>query len=92
MFCPGARRARQSVHYHFVLGYDAYSSSYRNLFSIRNHFHRITPLMVWPYLFPAYGLHHLANSLEVDVRVPDWDQLIRAAVILTAKVEDLVSV
>ena len=52
----------------------------------------LTSATVWPYLFPAYGLFHLAAGLEVGVKVPDWYQLIRAAVVVTAKVEDLVSV
>ncbi|KAI1787855.1 hypothetical protein LXA43DRAFT_1064031 [Ganoderma leucocontextum] len=31
----------------------------------------------------------LATSLEVEVKLPEWYQLIRAAVVVTAKVEDL---
>ncbi|KAI1787875.1 hypothetical protein LXA43DRAFT_1064046 [Ganoderma leucocontextum] len=49
----------------------------------------LSSLMVWPYLFPAYGLLRLATSLEVEVKLPEWYQLIRAAVVVTAKVEDL---
>lgn len=51
----------------------------------------LSSFAVWPYLFPAYGLFHLAASLEVGAKVPDWYQLIRAAVMVTAQVEDLVS-
>ncbi|PIL32276.1 hypothetical protein GSI_05521 [Ganoderma sinense ZZ0214-1] len=49
----------------------------------------ISSLMVLPYLFPAYGLLQLATSLEVGSSLPEWYQLIRAAVVVTAKVEDL---
>ena len=51
----------------------------------------LTSLMVLPYLYPAYGLFHLATSLQVGFQIPEWYQLIRAAVVVTAKVEDLVS-
>ena len=47
--------------------------------------------MVWPYLFPAYSLLPLATGLQVEVKVPDWYQLIRTAVVVTAQVKDLVS-
>ena len=43
-------------------------------------------------MFPAYGLARLADSLVVGVKIPEWTQVVRAAIILTARVEDLVSV
>lgn len=46
---------------------------------------------VYPYMFPAYGLVGLTDSLVVGVKIPDWTQVVRAAIILTARVEDLVS-
>ena len=47
--------------------------------------------LVYPYLYPAYGLAYLANELNVRVKVQEWNQAVRAAVALTAMVEDLVS-
>ena len=47
--------------------------------------------IVYPYLYPAYGLARLANELSIAVKVQEWNQTIRAAVVLTALVEDLVS-
>ncbi|KAI1782720.1 hypothetical protein LXA43DRAFT_1068339 [Ganoderma leucocontextum] len=44
---------------------------------------------VYPYMFPAYGLARLADNLIVGVKVPEWTQVVRAAIILTARVEDL---
>lgn len=47
--------------------------------------------LVYPYLYPAYGLAFLANDLGIGSAVQEWNQTIRAAVLLTAMVEDLVS-
>ena len=47
--------------------------------------------IVRPYTYPAYGLAHLADYLNLRVKVPEWNQTIRAALVLTAMVEDLVS-
>ena len=47
--------------------------------------------LVYPYLYPAYGLAYLANELSIAAKAQEWIQTIRAAVFLTALVEDLVS-
>ena len=51
----------------------------------------LSSFTVWPYLFLAYGLLPLVAGLQVEVKVPDWYQLIHAAIVVTAQVEDLVS-
>lgn len=47
--------------------------------------------IVLPYTYPAYRLAHLADYLRLGVKVAQWNQAIRAALVLTAMVEDLVS-
>lgn len=47
--------------------------------------------VIYPYLYPAYGLARLANDLDIGVKVQEWNQTIRAAIVLTAMVEDMVS-
>ena len=45
---------------------------------------------VRPYTYPAYRLAHLADHLKLEAKVQQWNQTIRAAIVLTAMVEDLV--
>ena len=47
--------------------------------------------IIRPYMYPAYRLAHLADYLNLGFKVPQWNQTIRAALVLTAMVEDLVS-
>lgn len=47
--------------------------------------------IVRPYTYPAYRLAHLANHLRLGVHMQQWNQMIRAALVLTGMVEDLVS-
>lgn len=47
--------------------------------------------MVIPYLTYPYGLAELVEKLRMAENAPIWIQAVRAGVILTARVEDLVS-
>lgn len=46
---------------------------------------------VIPYLTYPYGLAEIAETLRMVDNTPMWIQVVRAGVILTARVEDFVS-
>ena len=43
-----------------------------------------------PYVTFPYGLSNIIEKLEMPTECPEWTQVVRAATILVARVEDLV--